>query len=230
MKNLNKTSQRKSSVHWLLFIVYVAATVGFSLPPSAAYSSSEKAPYCGAYPAAEAEYLCECLPNSAQGSVWGSGPYTADSSICAAARHAGVIDTQGGLVQTIRRPGQNSYEGSVANGITTSGWGAYATSFSLVNGTDQIAACSVMPSGATFLQCRCDPGLLQQGQVWGVGPYTSDSNICSAARHAGLIAHEGGIVEVLSLGGLSSYSGSSAHGQTTSAWGQYGASITFNRN
>lgn len=66
---------------------------------------------------------CSCnVGVAAQGGVWGSGPYTADSSICAAAQHAGVIGPDGGTVTVLRIPGVPNYSASQANGISSSAW------------------------------------------------------------------------------------------------------------
>ena len=65
------------------------------------------------------------------GSVWGSGPYTSDSCICQAARHAGVIGESGGVFKVSKAPGQDSYSSTTANGITSSGYGSYGTSVTI---------------------------------------------------------------------------------------------------
>jgi hypothetical protein len=65
------------------------------------------------------------------GSVWGSGPYTGDSDICSAAQHAGVIGESGGVFKVTNAPGCDSYTGSTANGVTTSGYGSYGSSFNV---------------------------------------------------------------------------------------------------
>jgi hypothetical protein len=57
--------------------------------------------------------------------VWGSGPYTADSSLCGAAQHAGVIGPSGGAFAIERRPGASSYDGSTRFGVTTMAWSAF---------------------------------------------------------------------------------------------------------
>lgn len=63
------------------------------------------------------------------GRVWGSGPYTDDSSVCGAATHAGLLGPNGGLVliEAVAPPG--SYPGSAANGVTTHPWGAWPRAF-----------------------------------------------------------------------------------------------------
>jgi hypothetical protein len=45
---------------------------------------------------------CSCAPEAVRGSVWGSGVYTTDSSICAAARHAGVLAAGAGGEVTVQ--------------------------------------------------------------------------------------------------------------------------------
>ena len=84
---------------------------------------------CGQYPVGQSSYACTCTPDAAVGSVWGSGPYTADSSICRAALHAGMIGPDGGIVLVVRTEGQSSYQGSEANSVQTESWGAYDSSF-----------------------------------------------------------------------------------------------------
>ncbi|MBL8957649.1 MAG: hypothetical protein JNK82_43140 [Myxococcaceae bacterium] len=65
---------------------------------------------------------CTCAGDEG-GAVWGSGTYTRDSSICAAALHAGAISTAGGKVTVHAAVACDAYEGSVKNGVTTGSWG-----------------------------------------------------------------------------------------------------------
>ena len=67
------------------------------------------------------------------GSVWGSDVYTDDSSVCGAAMHAGAIGKAGGLVMIEILPGRESYEASARNGVTSSPYGPWAGSFSIVD-------------------------------------------------------------------------------------------------
>jgi hypothetical protein len=60
------------------------------------------------------------VTGSKAGNVWGTGIYTTDSPIPTAAVHAGVLrDGQKGFVKVTVLPGQQSYEGSTRNGVTT---------------------------------------------------------------------------------------------------------------
>jgi hypothetical protein len=67
--------------------------------------------------------------------IWGTGVYTDDSSVCIAAVHAGVITLEdGGSVIIEMRPGQDAYEPSEANGITSQEWPEWPGSFAVVDG------------------------------------------------------------------------------------------------
>jgi hypothetical protein len=73
---------------------------------------------------------CWCSADATRGgSVWGSDVYTDDSVICRAAVHAGVIGPSGGTVTLRMLPGMQSYTGSERNGVTSSGYGAWSSSY-----------------------------------------------------------------------------------------------------
>ncbi|MGH8957914.1 MAG: LCCL domain-containing protein [Acidimicrobiia bacterium] len=72
----------------------------------------------------------ECPAGGEPDSAWGIDVYTDDSSVCTAAVHVGVITVdEGGTVTIEIRPGEDSYEGSTRNGITTFSYGVWAGSF-----------------------------------------------------------------------------------------------------
>jgi hypothetical protein len=74
----------------------------------------------------------ECPANCSGGSLWGSDLYTTDSSICRAAIHAGVIDVaKGGKVTISLEAGKPSYESTSRNGIQSSSWGSYGSSYTV---------------------------------------------------------------------------------------------------
>jgi hypothetical protein len=72
---------------------------------------------------------CSCSPRQMSGSVWGSIRYTADSSVCRAALHAGVITPQGGVVKIWSGPGCGRFVGSLRNGVRTGNWGRYGATY-----------------------------------------------------------------------------------------------------
>jgi LCCL domain len=70
------------------------------------------------------------VTGSDSGSVYGTGVYTDDSALAAAAVHAGVLAVgQKGVVKVTILPGQDSYSGSTRHGITSSEWGNWQGSF-----------------------------------------------------------------------------------------------------
>ena len=176
--------------------------------------------------------LCQCASDAMSGSVWGSDAYTSDSNVCAAARHAGAVSPAGGAVVLMGVAGQEAYEGSERNGITTRDWGSYGSSFIVASATAMtaLAECGVLPSDADRLTCQCPKAVGNTGSLWGYGPYTSDSDICSAARHTGIIGTDGGAVTVLRTQGLEAYVGGTSNGVESSAWASYGSSIVFDWN
>ena len=77
-------------------------------------------------------HLVACPPGCASaGGLWGTDVYTADSAICRAAIHAGLVTDAGGTVAVILEPGRPAYRGSVRNAIHSNDYGNYAKSFRL---------------------------------------------------------------------------------------------------
>jgi hypothetical protein len=73
--------------------------------------------------------VCRCGSDSLSGgSIWGSDVYTADSPICRAAVHAGVIGPGGGVVEVREAPGRASYPQVDRNGISSGSWASYPRS------------------------------------------------------------------------------------------------------
>lgn len=81
-------------------------------------------------------FALQCAKNGEVGSVWGTGTYTDDSSICTAAVQAGIITVAaGGQVVYEIAPGADAYAGTIENGVTTNDYGGFDGSFTLP--TDQ---------------------------------------------------------------------------------------------
>jgi len=73
------------------------------------------------------------VTGAVQGSVWGTGTYTSDSRIAAAAVHAGLIKVgESGVVKVRVVPAQGAYVGSTQNGVTTSNYGPWDGSYEFV--------------------------------------------------------------------------------------------------
>ena len=172
-----------------------------------------------------------CPPNFAVDSVWGVDTYTADTSICNAAVHAGVITRQfGGNVQLRVKNGLDYYVGSIRNGISSFFYSSYPWSYSFLNGPSEVgsSAPAVIEWSTRMTQFRSRigqefvflcPANGRTGSLWGTGTYTDDSTVCTAAVHAGRIsARKGGLIRVVMAPGQSSYLGSSRNRITSSSY------------
>jgi hypothetical protein len=85
------------------------------------------------YSDADGPVSVTCKAGDSQGPVWGTGPFTADSSICTAAVFAGQIAPHYGGEATFEiSEGLESYEGGEANGVTTQPHGPSDSSFDFV--------------------------------------------------------------------------------------------------
>jgi hypothetical protein len=68
------------------------------------------------------------------------------------------------------------------------------------------------------------------GSIWGTDIYSDDSNIATAAVHAGVLAHgETGAVWLTVVPGQSNYVASSRNGVSSSGWGAWHGSYTLER-
>lgn len=191
-----------------------------------------------------ARFTYSCPPAGTASTVWGSGPYTDDSSLCTAAVHAGVITlAAGGLVTVEVRAGEASYASSTANGITTTSYGSWTCSFVVVgaklDGGVTDAPADTGPPSATWStnakahECKIGesfsyscPAGGTAGSVWGSSPYTHDSSICTAAVHAGKITlATGGTITIEMRAGEAAYTGTTANGITTSSYGTWTCSF-----
>ena len=164
------------------------------------------------------------VTGEAGGRVWGSGVYTGDSSMNAAAVHAGVVSVgQTKTVRIARLPGQASYQGSSRNGVTTLDYGPWSASFKFLDEPAEAPQpASILQGEAVTVKGSND------GTVWGSGVYTSDSNMNAAAMHAGVVASgQTKSVRIVRLPGQPSYQGSARNGVTSKDYGQWSGSFKF---
>lgn len=72
------------------------------------------------------------VTGAVNGAVWGTELYTCDSSLAAAAVHAGVLKVgQRGIVKVTILRSPNEHLGSVANGVRSRDWGAFPASYTV---------------------------------------------------------------------------------------------------
>ena len=70
---------------------------------------------------------------SNSGSLWGTEIYTADSIVAKAVIHMGLAKAgETVLVKVQILPGQSSYSGTTNNGITSSSYGSYSSSYKIL--------------------------------------------------------------------------------------------------
>lgn len=123
--------------------------LGACVPPVVTWSTRATTFDCGSPGVIGSRATFTCPPGGSSASLWGTGEYTHDSSICTAAVHAGRITFAGGGAITIElRPGRSSYVGSTQNGVTSSSYGSWSCSFAVVG-----PACP--PSAADECEDRC---------------------------------------------------------------------------
>jgi len=188
--------------------------------------------------------------NAAGGSVWGTDLYTTDSSLAAAAVHAGVLyDKVAGTVIIEVLAGAASYDGSSRNGVTSQKWGSFGKSFRFRKSlgtqasTEPTTSAPMQPpkiyafeDAAALNRIKPVSGAIvyikltgsETGRVWGTDVYTIDSAPGTAAVHAGILRiGQSGIVKVRILPGRNSYEGSSRNGIGTMSYSAYGASYSI---
>ena len=152
-----------------------------------------------------------------------------------------ITEADGGIVTIKPLPGQASYTGSTANGVTSSSLGPWPGSFQLVasgthggspalsygGGSWTSSAVSYRgQNGSEYLYICPGGGLL--GTVYGTNTYTDDSSVCTAAVQVGLItAKDGGRVTIVIKPGQSSYPSFTAHGVTTRSYPSAAGSFSF---
>jgi outer membrane protein OmpA-like peptidoglycan-associated protein len=176
---------------------------------------------------------CTCPETSnPRGAIWGTDTYTADSAVCAAAIHAGAVTRRGGEVTLRMLPGRPRYPGTTRNGVQSIDYPQYGASYAFVGVTAGPQICpDTMFSYANTdetLTCVCTGEAVARGTaVWGSGPYTGDSHVCRAARHAGVVPVTGGSVTVRMLPGEPRYAASARNGVQTTSFGDYRSSFRF---
>lgn len=180
---------------------------------------------------------------SRDGHVWGDGIYTDDSSLAAAAVHAGVVSPgEFGFVRVTILPGQDWYEGTTSYGVTSDSYGKWHGSYRLnaaappfvVRLPDDVDPLRVVSlsslRGQIGVSFSIEVTGSRRGNVWGTDIYTDDSSIAAAAVHAGVLSEgERGVVLVTILPGMPSYFGSARNGIETMSYGAWEGSFRIER-
>jgi LCCL domain len=158
--------------------------------------------------------------------IWGTDVYLDESPICTAAVHAGVL-TPGtsGQVTIVTGSGAESFQGMQRNGVTSLSYGPWDSTYSFIkNGEpgqiDWYTTYDRVPDDFhSPITVVCPPKGNMDTYVWGTDVYRSDSGICPAAVHAGVITLDaGGRVTVTLMPKQETFVGSVRNGISTQTW------------
>ena len=185
------------------------------------------------------------VTGAASSAVWGSGVYTSDSGLAAAAVHAGVLEEgETGVVEVRMLPPMQAYAGEERNGVTSRTWGPFTGSFKFVPGDDagpdadaDLGLPPVMLDPFDMRRFNAQVGVsfrirltgTDSGNVWGTpDAYTSDSILATAAVHAGVLeVGETSIVQVRMIQPRDEYTAERRNGVTSLSWGAYPGAYKF---
>ena len=172
------------------------------------------------------------VTGTTQGNIWGGagGVYTDDSLLAMAAVHTGVLkEGDTAVVRFTILPGQESYPSLTRHGVSSSSWQSWGGSYRIEGAAKEISSVYELrgrdlPPFAVYVVGRLD------GRVWGSGSYTDDSDLGTAAVHAGLLKPgEAGFVTVTLEGGKAAYESSTQNGVTSRPYRSWEAGFRLSR-
>ena len=186
---------------------------------------------------------CTCPALAGGRTVWGTARYTIDSDVCRAAVHAGAAPAAGGEVTVYLAEGCPIFRSNAKNGVQSTNYGPYGRTFHFTKDApdcdvqtkdDAVTDCpfsmsvfAQMKPGQSW-RCKCsDTRMKNIGTVYGDGRYTTDSNTCTAALHAGVLQLAGGEVTMHTDEGCKRFSAAAKNGITSREWGAYAMSYAF---
>lgn len=176
--------------------------------------------------------------------IGGTGRYVPGSSLCEAARHAGVLARPGDVVTFWRQPDCPRLWGSAANGVVSDNIASPTATFSFTaepppcppppSAAADLKPCpglfskelEAMPEGSSF-DCTCAYDRYGKGALWGTRVYFLGSNVCDAAQHAGMVASKGSTVTVFLGGECDRFWGSRSRGKVSDSRRKPGRSMAF---
>jgi tRNA A-37 threonylcarbamoyl transferase component Bud32 len=176
------------------------------------------------------ETLSMRVTGTVTGSVWGTDVYSTDSTLAVAAVHAGLLRPgETGVVQVEIVAPPEAFVGSIRYGVTTYSYGSYPAAFrfpaanpgpGVVTGSvEDPSALARHPAPVGTKRTYTVTGRIITGGVWGTDIYTQDSDLATAAVHAGLLKNgETGQVEIEFVAKPDSFIASIRNGVQAVAW------------
>ena len=229
-----------------LRLLAVLALVQAAAPPASAESSPCPGNIASYFNLKNGESIkCTCPALAGGRTVWGTLRYTIDSDVCRAAVHAEAVTGAGGEVTAHLGEGCPIFRSNAKNGVQSTNYGPYGRTFFFVKDPPQcevqtkddvvtdcpysMSVFAMMKPGQTW-RCRCTESRMKNvGTVYGDGRYTTDSNTCTAALHAGALQMGGGEVTMHTDEGCQRFNASTKNGITSREWGAYGTSYAFEK-
>lgn len=229
------------------FIVRLLAVLGFAAAAApSAYAQSSPCPgnMASYFNLKNGESIkCTCPALAGGRTVWGTLRYTVDSDVCRAAVHAGAAPAAGGEVTVYLAEGCPIFRSNAKNGVQSTNYGPYGRTYHFVKDApaceaqtkdDPVADCpfsmsvfAQMKPGQTW-RCKCSENRMKSlGAVYGDGRFTTDSNTCTAALHAGVLQPAGGDVTISTDEGCKRFAAAVKNGVTSREWGAYAMSYGF---
>jgi LCCL domain-containing protein len=188
------------------------------------------------------EVLVLPVVGSTSGSVWGSEIYTDDSSLAAAAVHAGAVQAgEFAFVRVTILGGQQQYSSAVRNGVKSEQYGEWQGSFQIqrapqpwvlrlpddVEGSGMVSLPTMRNQIGVSFSMQVTGA---SGTVRGTGLYTDDSSVAAAAVHAGVLkVGEKGYVRITIMPGQQTYAGSEQNGIKSTGAGAWAGSFQIMR-
>jgi len=179
------------------------------------------------------DMLIFTVTGSTSGSIWGSDIYTDDSNVAKAAVHSGFVEPNETKIVMVKiLPGQSSYASTNENGVTSTSYGAWHGSYSIIGAIKPRAP----EAPASLVSLRENIGRIYtftvtgtiSGKLWGSEIYTDDSNPAIVAVHAGFIKPDVmATVMVKILPGQSSYPSTTENGITSTSYGSWHGSYSI---
>ena len=181
----------------------------------------------------------------------GTDVYPANSPICVAAQHAGVVGTEGGMITLQLNPGAGKYQGSRRHGVESTDLPGTQLSIMFLSSStrakldaiqdqwkprlkwedkfSQTGLANIRLTGQRFaFECPAAPANLAGRVVYGTDVYPLSSLVCLSAVHAGQISKSGGAVLVEMEPAIAdSFVGSIRHGIESKNGPKTARSITF---
>lgn len=170
-------------------------------------------------------FVCAAIAEPSN-NIWGTDDYADDSDICSAAIHAGVLQrNEVGMVTIVTGSGASSFRGSEQNKVTSASYPNGDANFRFDTSSDPgrvswtTTALRIPPGFSEPVYVICPAGGPTDGMVWGASPYHSDSSVCLAAAHAGVITlADGGPVAVTKAEGTQTFTAEPRNGVDSRAW------------